>query len=71
MRTDQGHLDSIDHHVPSQDQLARIQANRRAYKAVLRVVLSTTPASPDRDLAIQQLRSSMMFANAAVVLERT
>lgn len=57
------------HHVPPAEVVAgRIAPLREAASAHLAVILDKLPPSPDRDAAVQHLRSALMFSMAAAVV---
>lgn len=64
-------LDSFDHHVPSAQQVARIELNRSAFKTCVDVVLRTTAPGRDQRAALRKLHEALMTANKAIVLEES
>lgn len=55
------------YHAPESDQqVQQYGAIRRAGLEMARVILHTTPPSPDQTVAIRKIREAVMVANASI-----
>ena len=54
---------------PNAEQVESMKQIREQAKALAHTIYHLCPTSSDRDVAVQKLRESVMFANASIVLE--
>lgn len=63
----QSTLDNIfTYHAPKGDQTERYQKVRDAAKEFARVILESTPQSPEQTLAVRDVQRAVMMANCAI-----
>jgi len=62
-------LSTFLHHVPNDEQIARMSAIREAHKALVRTIWATVPGNADRTAAMRKIHESMMTCNKAIVNE--
>jgi len=55
---------------PTEDQLPRYEAIRKAALRFARIIEKNAPQSPDRIVAIRKLEECVMTANKAIALEK-
>lgn len=67
-------LDNLEevftYHGPDSEQVIRYNAINKAAKAFARAVLENCPDSRERSVALTEIQSSRMFANASIALEK-
>lgn len=62
-------LEIFKYHAPSTEDIVHHNHIRNAALEFAKVILDFTPPSADQTYAIRQVRSAVMFANAAIVLK--
>lgn len=62
-------LRSFEHHVPDEQQIARIAIIRKNAKTFAAAVWAQCPSSEDRAVALRYIHEAMMTANKSIVLE--
>lgn len=61
-------LDVFDYQSPTDEQTDRIKAVRQSYKDLRTQITNLIVDSQERSVALTQLRTAMMWTNAAIVL---
>lgn len=60
--------DMFTYHAPTPDQLPKYEKLRSAAREFAKVLVETTPESPDQSAAMRLLRQCVMQGNAAIAL---
>lgn len=63
-------MESFDHHSPSANKSAIIEANRGWYKFLVKFIFDNVKDSADRTAGLRQLHESMMTINKSIILEK-
>lgn len=58
------------HHTPTPEQIARVTEIRAATHIFIYALIKNCPAGSDRDQAILNARTAMMFANTSVIVPK-
>ena len=60
--------DLFSYHLPHADQIDRFKSIRDKAWALALTIVTYTPESPERDVAISKLQEAVMWANAAIAI---
>lgn len=67
--TDEEIREMMTYQTPEPDMLPRFDAIREGAIQFAKIIMANTPASPDRSVAIRDVRNARLHANSAIALK--